>query len=72
MSYDVEIDPETQLPVKIKVLLLTGQKGTTITKDNRIVGGDHVAFHFVYDLSGFNKTQVKMPAEARKVLSKLR
>lgn len=72
VTYDFEIDPRTQLPVKMKVLLLTGQKGATITKDDKIVGGDHVAFHFEYDLADFNKTKVKVPGEALKVLRKLR
>ena len=70
--YDVDIDPETVLPVKIRVLLLTGQKGRTITKNNRIVDGDHVAFYFNYDLADFNKTKVDMPISARKALAKIR
>ena len=67
-----EIDPETLFPVKVRVLLLTGQKGATITKNGKIVGGDHVAFYFDYALSEFNTTEVKMPADARRALAKIR
>ena len=71
-SYVIEIDPETKLPVRMRVLLLTGQKGSTVIKKKRIVGGDHVAFYFDYELKDFNKSKMNVPAPARKALSKLR
>ena len=70
--YDVEIDPETLLPVNVRVLLLTGQKGATVTKKGRIVGGDHVAFYFDYALSDFGQTKIDMPLGARRALAKIR
>ena len=72
MYYDIEIDPATTLPTKMRVLLLTGQKGATITKKNRIIGGDHVAFYFDYELSGFDSTKMDIPAPAKKLLAKMR
>lgn len=71
-TYDIEIDPETLLPLKLRVLLLTGQKGTTITKKGNIVGGDHVAFYFDYELSEFNTTKMDMPRAAQVALGKIR
>lgn len=70
--YDIEIDPETLLPVNVRVLLLTGQKGATITKKGEIIGGDHVAFYFDYALSNFNATKIDMPADAQRALAKIR
>ena len=71
-TYDIEIDPETLLPVKVRVLLLTGQKGATITKNGKIVGGDHVAFYFDYKLGDFNTATVNLPRDARTALRKIR
>ena len=71
-SYDIEIDPETLLPVKLRVLLLTGQKGTTITKNGKIVGGDHVAFYFDYALSEFDTAKIEMPRDAQTALAQIR
>ena len=42
--YEIEIDPETALPIRIKVTALTGRKGKTRRKGNKIVGGEHAAF----------------------------
>ena len=65
--YEIEIDPETSLPIRIKVTALTGRKG------NRIVGGEHAAFHFEYKLSDFGKVEApKMPRNAQRVLAKLK
>ena len=70
--YDIEIDPETVLPVKIEVTVLTGRKGATLSKGDKIVGGEHVAFHFSYALSKFDDVeQPTIPAEAGKVLAQL-
>ena len=70
--YDIEIDPETLLPVKLRVRLLTGQRGTTIVKRGKIVGGDHVAFYFDYELSEFNTAKIEMPRDAQVALGKIR
>ena len=69
--YEIEIDPSTQLPRSVKLLVLTGRRGETETKDKKIVGGKHVAFHFVYELSHFGKLKKpSIPSEAQKVLAK--
>jgi hypothetical protein len=71
--YEIEIDPETALPIRIKVTALTGRKGKTRRKGNKIVGGEHAAFHFEYKLSDFGKVEApKMPRGAQKVLAKLK
>jgi hypothetical protein len=67
--YDIEIDPKTQLPAAIALTVLTGKKGTTLTSGNRIIGGDHVAFHFRYRLSDYGKVGAhRIPEEAKKLL----
>jgi len=69
--YEIEIDPATQLPVSIHVAILTASKGGTEAKDKKIVGGEHVAFHFRYELSNFGKVEKPaVPPEAVKLLSK--
>ncbi len=69
--YEIDIDPSTQLPVSIKVVILTGAKGATETKGKKIIGGKHVAFHFVYELSDFGKLKKPViPPEAQKVLAR--
>ena len=70
--YDIQIDPETQLPKRMRILLLTGQKGLTEVKNNKIVGGDHVAFHFEYELSEFGRKAGSIPPKAKKILDSLR
>jgi hypothetical protein len=71
--YEIEIDPETMLPVRIKITALTGRRGTTRAKGKTIVGGEHAAFHFEYALSDFGKVKAPdMPNEAAKVLAKLK
>jgi len=71
--YEIEIDPDTNLPVRIKVTALTGRRGTTEAKGKKIVGGEHAAFHFEYRLSDFGKVEKpEVPHEAAKVLAKLR
>ena len=70
-SYEIEIDPETQLPVSIKVLILTGARGQTEAVGKKIVGGNHVAFHFRYELSQFGKLKKPtIPPEAQRLLAK--
>jgi hypothetical protein len=69
--YEIEIDPKTALPVRVKVTVLTGRKGATVHKDGKIIGGEHVAFHSEYFLSGFDRVkEPKIPDEARKLLAK--
>lgn len=69
--YEIEIDPKTQLPVAINMLVLTGTRGATETKGKRIVGGKHVAFHFKYRLDDFGQVEkVQVPPEAQKILAK--
>ncbi len=71
--YEIEIDPETQLPVRIKVTALTGRKGQTRAKGKKIIGGQHAAFHFEWKLSDFGEVEKpEMPREASKVLAKLK
>ena len=70
--YEIEIDPKTQLPIAINMLILTGTRGATETKGKKIVGGKHVAFTFKYTLSDFGKVEkLEVPAEAQKVLAKI-
>ena len=71
--YEIEIDPETSLPIRIKVTALTGRKGKTRSKGKRIIGGEHAAFHFEYKLSDFGEVEApKMPRSAQRVLAKLK
>ena len=71
--YEIEIDPATSLPIRIKVTALTGRKGKTRRKGSRIVGGEHAAFHFEYKLSDFGKVEApKMPRSAQRVFAKLK
>ena len=69
--YEIEIDPKTQLPVAINMLVLTGTRGATETKGKKITGGKHVAFHFQYRLTDFGKVEkLEVPPEAQKLLAK--
>jgi hypothetical protein len=69
--YEIEIDPQTQLPVNIKMLVLTGTRGGTESKNKKITGGKHVSFQFEYQLSEFgNVAEPKLPLEAQKVLAR--
>ena len=69
--YEIEIDPAQQLPLNINMVILSGTKGSTESKDKKILGGRHVAFHFKYEMSSFGKLKkIVIPAEAQKVLAK--
>lgn len=69
--YEIEIDPETQLPVSINTVLIAAIKGESEAKGKKIVGGRHVAFHFKYTLSDFGKVKPpSVPKEARKLLAR--
>ena len=71
--YEIEIDPATSLPIRIKVTALTGRKGKTRRKGSRIVGGEHAAFHFEYKLSDFGKVDApKMRRSAQRLFAKLK
>jgi hypothetical protein len=68
--YEIEIDRQTSLPVKIRLTVLSGQRGKTLAKGQKIVGGEHVAFHFEYSLSEFNEVKPpEIPADAQKLLA---
>jgi hypothetical protein len=69
-SYVIEIDPETQLPLSIRMTVLAGRRGATIWRKNKIVGGEHVVFNFDYKLSDFNEVEpLEIPAGARRMLA---
>lgn len=69
--YEIEIDPVQQLPLSINMVILTGTRGSTESKDKKITGGRHVAFHFKYEMSSFGKLKkITIPAEAQKVLAR--
>lgn len=72
-SYVIEVDPETRLPVSIQMTVLAGRRGGTEWKDDRILGGEHVAFHFKYVLESFDKLEpFEIPPEAGRALAKVR
>ncbi len=70
--YEIEIEPSTQLPVSIKMVVLAGQRAETETdKKKNITGGKHVAFHFRYSLSDYGKVKIPaVPPDAKKLLAK--
>ena len=69
--YEIQIDPRTVLPVRIRVTVLTGSRGDTEVEKKKITGGKHVAFHFEYRLSKFDKLEkVEVPRSAQKLLAK--
>jgi len=69
--YEIEIDPVQQLPLSINMVILSGTKGSTESKDKKITGGKHVAFHFKYEMSSFGKLKkITIPPDAQKVLAK--
>lgn len=70
--YNIVIDPATQLPVNVTLVVLSAQKGETETEGKKITGGRHAAFHFRYQLSSFGKlTKPVIPAEALKQLARI-
>lgn len=67
--YEIELDHDRGLPVGIHVTVLTGRKGATEKKGKKITGGEHVAFHFEYSLSGFGDPEPpEIPPEATRLL----
>ena len=70
-SYIIEVDPETDLLVSIKMTVLAGRRGATEWQGKKITGGEHVAFHFKYTFSDYDKVEpLKIPPEAWKLLAK--
>ena len=68
--YEIKLSPETGLPRSIKVLLLTGRKGETDVEKKKIVGGRHVAFHFLYKFRRFGRAEeLEIPKAAGKLLA---
>jgi hypothetical protein len=70
--YEIEIDPETELPVRLKVVLLAAIRGETESdRQKKITGGRHIAFHFEYKLGQFGKIEKPdIPFEAMRLLAK--
>ena len=69
--YEFDLDEKTLLPKRIRMTVLVGSKGTTKKKGKRIVGGEHVAFHFTYSLKDYGKVETpKIPAEVVRLLAK--
>ena len=70
--YEIEMDPATKLPVRIKMVLCAAIRGETESnKAKKIVGGRHVAFHFDYTLSDYGKIEKpSVPVEAMKLLAR--
>ena len=63
--YEIELNDDRTLPVRIHVTVLTGRKGATLSKGAKITGGEHVAFHFEYTLSKFDELESpEVPPEA--------
>ncbi len=66
-SVEITLNPETMLPEKMKLLVLTGVKGTVGSK--RLVDEEHVAFQYEYKFSSFNEVKrFPLPKEATKLL----
>ena len=66
-SVEITLNPETMLPETIKMLVLTGVKGTAGSQ--RLVNEKHVAFHYEYKFSSFNEVErFPVPKEATKLL----
>ena len=69
--YEFDIDEKTLLPKRIRMTVLAGSKGSTEKKGRKIVGGEHVAFHFTYSLKDYGKVEKpKIPAAVVKLLAK--
>lgn len=70
--YEIEMDPQTKLPVRIRMVLCTAIRGETETnKAKKIVGGRHVAFQFDYTLSDYGKVEkTSVPVAAMKLLAR--
>ena len=68
--YEFEIDPESYLPRRIRMLVLAGTKGGTEREGRRIVGGEHVSMMFDFRLDDFGEIEKPdIPAPALKLLA---
>lgn len=69
--YEIEINPKTQLPVSMYMVILCGARGGTEAKGKQITGGSHVSFLFKYEISDFGKVEKpQIPLPAQKLLAK--
>jgi hypothetical protein len=68
--YEIEIDPSKQVPVAMKVCIMTGTKGgATETKGRKITGGKHAVFNFYYTFADYGTIEKPtIPPEAMKLL----
>ena len=65
--YEIDIDLATNLPKSIKMVVLTGIRGTDVNKP--IANQEHVAFHFDYNMKDYDKGDAfEIPIAARKLL----
>jgi len=76
--YEFWIDPETQLPTRIRYLVFVAPLGQRKEKEpvvekQTIAGGKHYVFHFDFHLSNFGELKpLEMPRHAQKLLSKIK
>ena len=69
--YHIQVNPKTNLPTSIHVVILTGTRDGTESKGGKITGGKHVAFRFDYQLSEYGKLKKPViPPEAQRLLAK--
>lgn len=70
--YEFDIDEKTLLPKRIRMTILAGRRGATEKKGRRIVGGEHVAFHFTYYFKDYDEVEkLEIPREAHRLLTSL-
>jgi len=71
-TFEIDLNPETQLPRSIKMTVLTGVRGATGEKPKRDKsfneGVEHVAFHFNYGIETADQIAFKIPREAMKLI----
>jgi hypothetical protein len=68
--YEFDIDEKTLLPRRIRMTVLAGRRGATEKEGRKIVGGEHVAFHFTYLLKDYGKVKrLEIPREAARLLA---
>ena len=71
-SFEIDIDPATQLPRSIQMTVLSGVRGATSEEakgDKSFAEGiEHVAFHFSYDINTNETVKFKVPRAAAKLM----
>jgi hypothetical protein len=71
-TIDIDIDPATQIPRAIHMIVLTGVRGETgkATKGKAFDSGtEHVAFHFEYQIDSQKEiARFEIPKEAQKLM----